>query len=464
MRSFSEGPINLVTSPRLALILALLVPYLAVTATSQILGMGKQNFGLSKKTIVLHRKLPAMVHLTGSTFAVQSVSHDGTQAEVSQVLTDILESTLLKNDKNLTPDKTAPAITITCTITHYETPPPRPFIRQESSYQGGKVVDVNVSYNHYSGAVDVAYRAAQRNGSILDSDNLSAKYAQDFQQGTNQAASKPGSITDDVQFWKRKKPAKEDEQQSLPPTTAELRQDLLQRIAFQVAARLVNTDEPVEIYLAKGKLDDANKLAEAGLWTRDLETLETMTPFPNPQDEAYRVYNIGVANEALAYQTDDHAAAKKFLEEAAINYGKAIDDKPSEKYFLEPQNRIESAIAYYKKLEDRELTEKNSNPPSKTSDQVRTAERSDGSKPPLTPASSKEGDPLTNEKIVEMFKSGVDEDSILAVIHNAPLIKFDVSPDGLIAMAKDGIKGKIPAAMRERTRAQKIVPAKTLVK
>jgi len=28
----------------------------------------------------------------------------------------------------------------------------------------------------------------------------------------------------------------------------------------------------------------------------------------------------------------------KFLDEAAINYGKAVDDKPSEKYFLEPRS------------------------------------------------------------------------------------------------------------------------------
>jgi len=45
----------------------------------------------------------------------------------------------------------------------------------------------------------------------------------------------------------------------------------------------------------------------------------------------------------------------KFLDEAAINYGKAVDDKPSEKYFLEPQKRIETAIAHYRKLERQEM-------------------------------------------------------------------------------------------------------------
>jgi hypothetical protein len=61
-----------------------------------------------------------------------------------------------------------------------------------------------------------------------------------------------------------------------------------------------------------------------------------------------------VAYEALAYQADDEATAMKYLDEAAINYGKAIDAKPAEKYFLEPQKRIEIAIEHYKKLEDQE--------------------------------------------------------------------------------------------------------------
>ena len=120
-----------------------------------------------------------------------------------------------------------------------------------------------------------------------------------------------------------------------------------------ISTRLVSTEQAVDVYLARGKLDSANKLAESGLWSRYLESLETVTPLPNPHDDAYRLYNIGVANEALGYQTEDRAAAKKFLEQASIYYGKAIDGKHDEKFFLEPQTRIETAVAYYKKLAER---------------------------------------------------------------------------------------------------------------
>ena len=103
--------------------------------------------------------------------------------------------------------------------------------------------------------------------------------------------------------------------------------------------------------LARGKMDEANNLAEKGLWERYLETLETMTPLPKSTEDAYRLYDIGVAYEALAYQSEDKNATQKFLEKAAINYGKAIDANPGEKLFAEPQNRIETAVSHYKRLQ-----------------------------------------------------------------------------------------------------------------
>jgi hypothetical protein len=105
-------------------------------------------------------------------------------------------------------------------------------------------------------------------------------------------------------------------------------------------------------------------------------------------------------------------------------------------------------VTYYKKLEDRGL---------------KAVEVSSGSNrtPKGIEVGASSGTPdqkstvLTNEKIIEMFKSGVDEPSILAAIHDAPVVQFDVSADGLIDLAKNGVKGKIPAAMRERARTAK---------
>ena len=83
----------------------------------------------------------------------------------------------------------------------------------------------------------------------------------------------------------------------------------------------------------------------------DLETLEDDGAAWEAHGRCVPFYNIGVAYEALAYQSEDKSATEKFLEKAAINYGKAIDANPGEKQFADPQNRIETAVAHYKRLQ-----------------------------------------------------------------------------------------------------------------
>jgi hypothetical protein len=49
-----------------------------------------------------------------------------------------------------------------------------------------------------------------------------------------------------------------------------------------------------------------------------------------------------------------------------------------------------------------------------------------------------------------MAKSGVDEDTIIGAIHDAASVQFDLTPDALIQLAQNGVKGKVVSAMRER--------------
>jgi tetratricopeptide (TPR) repeat protein len=136
-----------------------------------------------------------------------------------------------------------------------------------------------------------------------------------------------------------------------PHTAEELVQVLADRMAERIAARLVNTNEKVEVLLGKGgPLDDANRYAVAGQWSRYVEALETMAPFAKPADDSYRLYNIGVGDEALGYKAETPTAAAKYFEQAVIQYRKAGEANPHEKYFIQPVNRIEVALEHYKKL------------------------------------------------------------------------------------------------------------------
>ena len=71
---------------------------------------------------------------------------------------------------------------------------------------------------------------------------------------------------------------------------------------------------------------------------------------PNAEDDAYRLYNIGVGNEALGYKAETPSSAKSYFEKAVIDYRKAGEANPHEKYFIDPVNRIEIALEHYKKL------------------------------------------------------------------------------------------------------------------
>jgi hypothetical protein len=461
-----------------------------------------QGFGnLGKKKVVLHRKLPPVIQFTGTTFSVRVDSHDPKYADLTGKLKDLLETELLKDNDKLRVDVNSPELAIGCTVTNFSVPPPQPFTRNEVIMQKGQQLEQPVQYYKITGSLELSYQARDtKAGRAVDADNILANYSQDFEAGTNQQAGK--SLGAKVADPFKRMAGKKTEDSSGPPNPTELREDLIHKAIHEIASRITATNEPVEIMLAQGKLDRANKSAEHGLWSRYLEELERMPPFPNEKDDAYRLYNIGVAYEALAYQTEERKAAKGFLQDAAINYGKAVDAKKDEKYFLEPQKRIETAMAYYRKIEGQQkaVAAANAPPPAEpvapapgaktpvrnpaklgpgkptaggkpagksatgksTSDQMaasggnasNTASPGGGSgKTPGTPAKpAPTAPPLTNEQIIKMAKAGVDEDNIIATIREAKAVEFDLSPDGQVQLATSGVKGKILAAMRQRAK------------
>lgn len=448
-------------------------------------GVRAQGFGLNKKTVKLQRKMPAAVHLPGPGFDVQVNAHDSGNADSARMLSDLLTNELQKYDKKLQVKATSPDEVIHCTIMTFQIPPPVPYTRNEVVLQKGKSVEQPVQYYKVTGTVNITYQAKDSQARNLDSDSVTANYSQEFQAGTNQATGE--SLESKVTSPFKRLAGKKTDEIYGPPSPIELRQLLLSRASSQIASRLVNTDETLDVPLARGKLDEANNLAEKGLWERYLETLETMTPLSKTTDDAYRLYDIGVAYEALAYQSEDKNATEKFLEKAAINYGKAIDDNPGEKQFADPQNRIETAVEHYKKLQSGPTMTAKSDPApagaaaspatvSKTSTPGKGSGSGTGSKAattasarkpaatagasPAPPAASKPAakpatpaaPALTNVQVIKMAKAGVDEENIVATIHDATAVQFDLTPDGLIELASNGVKGKIVAAMRERAK------------
>lgn len=168
-------------------------------------------------------------------------------------------------------------------------------------------------------------------------------------------------------------------------TDASLGGRMLKTLALRVASHMVLMDEQIPVLLAQGgALDEPAKLALNRRWSEYLEKLSTVTAPADPADNAYLLYDLGVANEALGYAAGDPKATLKYLQESSIDYSKAAEAKPSEKYFIAPQKRIETAITRYTKLAN-----------------------SEGAAPPKNEEPghpAKAGEKLTNADVVKMVK------------------------------------------------------------
>lgn len=370
-----------------------------------------QSFGAAKEKVTLMRKLPALVHLNGSSIGVKV---SGGTPDVARDLQSLLEAELLKDDPQLRVEENNASAWIVCRITDFAHP--QPTVTMRPNLAAGKNGPKELPYIRVTGSLTVAFQAKGSGGQTITSDNVSVHYDKEFDSAGNSASEGvKGTMTS---AWKRVTGGAGSEDLN-PPTDAELRSHLELQVVREIAQHVVNTSEAVEVYLAKqhGALDEGDKAAVAGLWERALETFETATPNPKPAEDAYRLYNTGVAYEALAYKAEDPKAAMKDLEEAAINYGKAIDSRPGEKYFLEPQRRIEEAIAHYRRLEEARHPAP-APPPAAT-----TAE----SNPSAAPAIAKA---LTNTQVIAMVKSGMDDETVSQAIRVAKATNFDLTTTG----------------------------------
>jgi hypothetical protein len=399
-----------------------------------------QSFGgaFQRKKIVLVRKLPPTGHIDGSTFAV-NVTGSGIPPDVVANLKSTIESLIVSNDSRLRTVAATehPDAVINCQVTSFSEPPAQ--VVSQPGFSFSKKPAPAQQMTHITGVITATFNAqnlvAKRS---IAANTETAKFDQQYPVPPPANASKQAAFTSILSSHIPKMSgASQNSGQSQdaekPPTPVELRDMLIQNMAFAIASNLVNTSESVSVSLAiGGGLDEANRLMDQKLWTRALEQLETMPPFPQPDQDAYRIYELGVVNEALGYQAEDFTKARKYLQEASIDYGKAIDAKPDEKNFLQPQTRIDTALAHYKTLGDQVAAN------------AQTA----------AAVASPAADVLTNADVIAMAAAKLDEANIIDTIKTASAVNFDLSAHGQIDLAKGGVNGRIIAAMKQKVRPQ----------
>lgn len=313
-----------------------------------VFGQGFTGKLLNHTTITLVRRLPAAVKLPGDSFNVKATAERPTvpcQKLAADKLQSTIETALVRYNTQLQLNPEKPDVLITVRVLECNLVKKQEY---STSLTGKTKGQQQPSGVHVTAHLVSSYQARTRGGGFLDAEPIDTRYDHEF-NNVNAAISGTKKIIGKIPHPGGHK--HEGEEDDEPQTEEDVIQLLVNRTTDRIAARLVNTDERVEVYLARGgALNDANHYAEAGQWTKYVETLETMTPLASPEDDSYRLYNIGVGNEALGYKAETPASAKTYFEKAVIDYRKAGEANPRERYFIEPVNRIEIALEHYKKL------------------------------------------------------------------------------------------------------------------
>jgi hypothetical protein len=358
-------------------------------------------------------------------------------------LQQTIEQTLLRSDPRLRAASTAADTSIACIITDL-TVAPRAETRTRPEYRktGETTVtdpDTGISRTEdLYGYVDVPYRALVfesrmsvkcevsdvATGILLYSDRFDAVYTDAREVGAG-----PGALSVD----------------DLNLVYLKLAENAVNLILVQLSPRVYSEI----VALPSGKLKEASRLMESGLWSEALTLLSNMPAFKDPKDDAYRSYSIGVAQEALAYKALDHLEKKLQLERAVDSYRRAAELKPNEDMFWAPKYRAEFVLWQTSGLvaqievfkEARKSGSKAATGPDRIASGNTDLFRQTRSRMQSSPML------INNQTVVEWVRAGRSSDYITASIRHAAGTRFDLSAAEVLKLRRDGVNNSVLKAM-----------------
>jgi hypothetical protein len=401
-------------------------------------GSAGEGFGFVKKGVYLNRTVPPSVYVEGTRVQIMAKSQDPSHAAAAERLKSLLESQLLGADKRFTLDPAHPETLIEVTIVQDQGSERRENRRGTQRRQVGKDSKGRPTYQDYEVTIEYQivhheFNAAYKVRDLRSSKNLDA----DIVKSTFDKAVQTGD--------------------NIPELSA-VESSAIDLTVNRIVRRLAPSSEQIEVLLPKGSLADLSNLANANLWNKYLESLEGLAPKGKPEDESYRQYGLGLAYEALAYSAESPETTLKYLQQASFSYNKALELNPREKYFSlgyngffasknarPPLERVKSALSEYQKTKEFKDAYQ----------QAKGVDSSGGAKS-LTSGAKPDG-LFNNESVIEMVRAGLSDEIILTAIDAAPKPIFDVSPQGLIALAQGNVSKKVIQRMQAVGRKKSVV-------
>ena len=232
-----------------------------------------------------------------------------------------------------------------------------------------------------------------------------------------------------------------------PPPRNVVEDTLIDYAVRKAAGRISPGREPVRVLLARSdEVDKFNAMAVGRRWQDWLSTLEGVSPHRDPKRDAYRLHNLAVAHEALAYEVPPAEGPAARLDNASRLIAQAAKQNPSEKYISESQARITRSQSAYATLAA--LYQAAAIAPA-TSGSVRQPPASAAAQG--TPAPADASAPMTNRDVIDLRAAGLDDENLLAAIKSAKTVQFDLTPAGLKLLLNSNVSNRVIAAMRARS-------------
>ena len=412
-------------TPRTAVACAVCLSLVAL----QLADVSGAGFGLKKRKISLSVRRPAAVRLANTTVAfVGSVTNKEYEPVLGSLETS-LETELVSNEKTLIrqPTPADASWLIKLTVTGYSAPVSTQRTEPQSR--------TTVTAVRWAGALTVAYQVTEKSGRVHDADNVETRFDKEYNAANSGGGSRfiPSLLGGG-------------QNEPMPSTAEDVKQLIVKDIVRQIATKLGNTAQSVEVQVAGGEdvLERAGDFYEKRLWQRGLDELEKSAALPKPEDEAYRQYNLGLGYEGISYEAKSYNEQRASLFKAQEHYDRATDLNTKEKYFVESVARAREAVAQYKTLDASQREDRTAKPAA--------ADRPAGGRAPEPPkASAAEAlKPLNLNDVIEMHLGGVESQAIVETIQQSPGQYDLLSKDSLLAIAKAKLPSNVQNEMRKK--------------
>jgi hypothetical protein len=418
-------------------IAVLIVTALAVPA------LAREGFGFAKKAVQVARTIPPSTNAGARRVKVNVTSDRGDARDDAQTLGRYVSDAILAGSGSLA-DSGRGEVMIDVSLDRVESHESYDTETEYVRQQTGTKRKWNEKKQKYEDEPIYSQVPVQKSYKVL-----TASVTGTYDIGTRSSDVASGSI--DQNF--REKYG--DGDSSRAPSDVE--DELMRNAARQIVAHLVPTNDRVSVLLPRSTFEKFIPLAESGDWNRYLAAIEGVPANRNLKDEAYRQYAIAVAKEAIAYATDDRKEALATLKNAVAHYEQAISMNGSEELFRKgyasllasneigvPLSRANESVAKYEKWVSGGGTRVASRDPEPDPDPA-----------PAPPPKSSPKQGMRNQTVIDLAKAGLSDENIKLAIDGAEQTAFDVSPDGLIALAKGGVSKSVIAHMQKRTTKKK---------